>query len=92
MCCLPLAEVESCSYHAGVVENHQRPLGQVIGQMTENILADASLTVYQQLAHVSLGKGEFGYPLVREGIVVVLDVYVLRLHICIFVRKVTLFC
>jgi hypothetical protein len=83
--------MKPCPHHTGVVENHQRPLGQILGQMAESILADVSVTVHKQLALVALGKGEFRYTILWQRVIIVLDVYMLRLHHTEFACKGTLF-
>ena len=83
--------MKPCPHHTGVVENHQCTLGQILGQMAESVLADIPVAVHQQLALVALGKGEFRNAFLRQRIVVVLYVYVLRLHHTYFACKGTLF-
>ena len=50
-----LAEVEASLDHAGVVEHHQLPSGNQVGQMGEAALAHLAVAVDKQLGVVALG-------------------------------------
>ena len=66
-----LAEVHACLDDLGVVEDHERTLGQIFGQAVEHVVADLAFVVDQQLAVVALADGEFGYPFVGQLIAIV---------------------
>ena len=67
-------------YHLRVVENHQRTLGQMLGQVVENILAHLTPVVHQQLRVVALSHREFRNPFLRQRVVIIAYLYLLCFH------------
>ena len=75
-----LREVQACLYDAGVVEDHQRALGQVLRQLAEVVFADYSFIIYEQFAAVAFGQGVLGNALVGQRIVEIAYLNVLCIH------------
>ena len=68
-----LAEVHARLDDLGIVEDHQRPLRQIVRQVIEDILPYLTLPVDEQFGLVTTGHRELGDPLVRKRIVIVAD-------------------
>ena len=64
-------EVQAGLYYTCVIEHHQRPAGQVGGERAEHVLTHGAFVINEQFAAVALRKGELGYAVVREGIVII---------------------
>ena len=75
-----LAEMKSCPDDSGIIEHHQRPLGQEGRQRTETRMTYLSVTVDQKLTVITYGKGELGNTLVGERIAIIAYLYLFCIH------------
>ena len=48
--------------------------------MKEHVFAHLSLLVDKEFGVVTLFQRVFGYPLIRQGIVVIIDLYIFGIH------------
>ena len=55
----------------GIIEDHQRSLGQIIRQIIEHILSYLTFPVNEEFGMVATGHRELGNTLVRKRIVIV---------------------
>ena len=74
------AEVQTRLDDLCIVEHHQCTLWQVFRQVIEDIFAYFTFIVHQQLRVVALRYRELRNPLVRQFVIVVLNLYVFRFH------------
>ena len=63
-----------------IVEHHQSALGQMIRNVAEHVLRHLAMFIQQQLASVTLRQRKLSDTLVRQRIVIILDMYVFCLH------------
>ena len=73
-----LLEEEAGMDDAGVVEGQQGVLRQEVGEVVEVVLREVVATEAEELGVVALREGVFGYAVVGQGVVVVLDADVLQ--------------
>ena len=60
----------------------------MLGQVAERVLAHLPFVIKEEFAAVALRQGKFGYSLVRQGVVVVPDLYVLGFcHCQLFLQR-----
>ena len=64
----------------GIVEHHEGTLGQVLGQVEEEVLSHLTMTVDEQFRLVTLCLREFRNALVGQIVVIFADMYLLRIH------------
>ena len=48
----------------------------IVAYVVEEVFTDLTVTIDQQFAVVAFGQVVLGYPLIRQGIVIVADMYV----------------
>ena len=77
------AEVQARLNHLCIVHHHQRTLWQMLWKIIEDVLVHYTFIIYEQLRVVALRHREFRYPLVRQLIVVIADMYIFRIHVSI---------
>ena len=75
------AEMQTRLNHLRIVHHHQRPLRQMLWQMVEDVLAHYTFIIYKQLRVVAFRHRKFRYPLVRQLIAVIADMYLLCIHV-----------
>ena len=75
------SEMQACLDDLRVVEDHQGTLGQVFRQGEKDILAHLTMIVDEQLAGIALSQWELGDAFVGQVVVVISNMYVLRIQI-----------
>ena len=60
--------------HLGLVEHHKSTLGHQLSYIFEGILAWNPVDIHQELGVVAVCQWKFGYSILGEGIVIVVDV------------------
>ena len=75
-----LAEMQAGLDNLGIVEHHECALGQVLGQVEEEVLSHLTMTVDEQFRLVTLCLREFRNALVGQIVVIFADMYLLRIH------------
>ena len=75
-----LAEMQTGLDDLGIVEHHESALGQVLGQVEEEVLSHLTMMVDEQFRLVTLCLGEFRNALVGQIVVIFANMYLLRIH------------